>query len=236
MPRLLIVTAVPAERDAVLAGRQPVTGQLAGLEVCRANTGAGLVDVVAGGVGPVAAALSTASLLAAGYDAAVSAGIAGGFPPAEVGGVVVANRVAFADLGAQLSDGGFASLAALGLGEVAFDTDPELSGMLAGRCRAVTGTVLTVGTVTGTRARAEQLRSAYPDAVAEGMEGAGVAAAAQRAGVPFAELRTVSNLVGPRDRDSWQLGAALAALTAAFDAALAEPWTAWTTTASPRKE
>jgi futalosine hydrolase len=33
--------------------------------------------------------------------------------------------------------------------------------------------------------------------------------------VPFAELRTISNPVGPRDRGSWKIPEALAALTTA---------------------
>jgi futalosine hydrolase len=229
MPRLLIVTAVEAERDAVLralSSAAPATGELAGLPVCRASTPAGLVDVPAGGVGPVAAALSTAALLAAaGYDLVLSAGVAGGFPPAEVGGLVAAERVAFADLGAELADGEFASLAELGLGEVTLPADPALARLLAERTAAVTGTVLTVSTVTGTAARAERLRRAFPDAVAEAMEGAGVALAAFRAGVPFGELRAVSNLIGPRDRAGWRLGPALAALAAGFGRGLASPLT-----------
>ena len=44
------------------------------------------------------------------------------------------------------------------------------------------------------------------------MEGAGVAAAAARFGVPYAELRSISNVVGPRDRTSWQIDAALLTL------------------------
>jgi futalosine hydrolase len=45
-----------------------------------------------------------------------------------------------------------------------------------------------------------------------------VAAAAAWHGVPVAELRAISNLVGPRDRDSWRIGDALAALGAAVAA------------------
>jgi futalosine hydrolase len=224
MPRLLIVTAVEAERDAVLRGLpgvDPAIGELAGLPVCRLATPAGLVDVVAGGVGPVAAALSTAALLAAaGYDLVLSAGVAGGFGLAEVGGLVVADRVAFADLGAELADGEFASLTELGMGEVALPADPRLTRLLGERTAATVGTVLTVSTVTGTAARAERLRRAFPDAVAEAMEGAGVALAAERAAVAFGELRAVSNLVGPRDRAGWQLEPALAALAAGFASVL----------------
>jgi futalosine hydrolase len=228
MARLLIVTAVAAERDAVLGALpdRPAGGQLAGLPVLRAATPAGLVDVAAGGVGPVAAALSTAVLLAAGrYDLVLAAGLAGGFPAAEVGGLAVADRVTFADLGAELADGGFAALPELGLGEISLAADPALAGLLAERTGGVSGTVLTVSTVTGSRARAERLRQAHPDAVAEAMEGAAVALAARQAGVRFGELRAVSNPVGPRDRPSWRLAEALAALTGGFGQLLGTPLT-----------
>jgi len=226
MPRLLIVTAVDVERDAVLGALPgpPASGQLAGLPVLRAATAAGLVDVVAGGVGPAAAALSTAALLAATrYDLVLAAGVAGGFPPAEVGGLAVADRVTFADLGAELADGGFAALPELGLGEVSLAADPALARLLAERTGAVTGTVLTVSTVTGSRSRAERLRQAHPDAVAEAMEGAAVALAARRAGVRFGELRAVSNPVGPRDRAGWRLAEALVALTCGAGRLLGTP-------------
>ena len=52
-----------------------------------------------------------------------------------------------------------------------------------------------------------------------------MATAAAQAGVPFAELRTISNPVGPRDRASWRLPEALAALTAATTALWTELWT-----------
>ena len=45
------------------------------------------------------------------------------------------------------------------------------------------------------------------------MEGYGVAAAAARVGLPVAEVRAVSNLIGPRDRSAWRIGEALAVLT-----------------------
>jgi futalosine hydrolase len=50
------------------------------------------------------------------------------------------------------------------------------------------------------------------------MEGAGVAAAARRCGVAFAEIRAISNAVGPRDRTSWRIDDALRALRAALAA------------------
>jgi futalosine hydrolase len=84
--------------------------------------------------------------------------------------------------------------------------------------RATTGTVLTVSTVTGTAATTAALRARHPDAVAEAMEGFGVATAAAWHGVPFAEVRAISNTIGPRDRASWRIPEALNALTEAFAA------------------
>jgi futalosine hydrolase len=221
-PRILVVTAVAAEQDAVLAGRRAATGTVAGLQVHRALTPAGLLDVVAGGVGPVAAAVSAGCLLSRGYSLAVSAGIGGGFPAARVGAVVVADAVVHADLGAETAEG-FRSMADLGWSPVRHPVDLGWANAFSRRTDAVTGAVLTVSTVTGSQQRADQLLASHPDAVAEGMEGVGVCLAAARAGVPFAELRTIANPVGPRHRESWRVADALTALSTAFDRLLAEP-------------
>ena len=184
----------------------------------------GEVSVLAGGVGPACAAASTARLLAlgphepsGGYGLVLAAGIGGGFGSIAAGGIAVASSIVFADLGVETGDG-FASASALGFGQDRYDVDPALARRLAGRTGGRLGTVLTVATVTGTAQRAARLRAAHPDATAEAMEGAGVAAAASQAGVPFGEIRAVSNAVGPRDRSSWRIPDALAALARAFAA------------------
>ncbi len=227
MTRLLVVTAVAAERAAVLGARVAEVGSIGSLPVHRCDTPAGPLDVVAGGVGAVAAALSTASVLGGpaepAYDLVIAAGIGGGFAGVGPGEVVVADLVAHADLGAETATGGFSSLTELGWGPVRFATDARLAERLAGLTAARTGTVLTVSTVTGTQERADRLLAEYPNALAEGMEGAGVCQAAALAGVPFAELRTISNQVGPRERASWRIGDALTALASAFDRLLAGP-------------
>ena len=74
------------------------------------------------------------------------------------------------------------------------------------------GAVLTVSTVTGTAEREAVLRERHPDALAEAMEGFGVATAARDAGVAFVEVRTISNSIGPRNRAAWRVAEALAAL------------------------
>lgn len=202
---LLVVTAVPAETEAIRAGLASST-----------------VTVAPVGVGPAAAGAGTARLLAlaeaAGrpYQAVLSAGIGGGFPNrAALGTIVLATRSIAADLGAESSDG-FLSLDELGFGPSSASADPDLLRTLRGALpRATVGAVITLSTVTGTAESARALAARYPDAVAEAMEGYGVAVAAAQAGLPFAELRTISNPVGPRDRGAWRITEAFQALTAA---------------------
>jgi futalosine hydrolase len=215
MPRLLVVTAVAAEAEAVRAGITATDGSIV---------------VASVGVGPAAAAAGTARLLALAddpYDAVLSAGIAGGFPGrADVGATVIGVRSIAADLGAE-SAGGFLPIDELGFGTATLDGGADLvKALVSALPEAVVGDVLTLATVTGSAATAARLAAAHPAAVAEAMEGHGVATAAAQAGIPFAELRTISNPIGPRDRASWRLQEALTALTAATTALWTELWTA----------
>lgn len=208
--RWLVVTAVAAERDAVLAG-------LAGAGVD--------VRVVAAGVGAAAAAAVTATELAraggGGFQLVVSAGIGGGFVSvAPVGSLVLASELVAADLGVETSEG-FVALDALGFGTTRYPVRPELADRLravlaAGPVPVGSGPVLTVQTVTGSAATAAELAARHPGAAAEAMEGFGVATAAAAHQVPVCELRAISNPVGPRDRDAWRIPAALSALTSGF--------------------
>jgi futalosine hydrolase len=188
--RALVVCAVAAERDAIL-GAAPDA------------------EVLVGGVGPAATAAATSAALArARYDVVVSAGIGGGFGELGAGDIAVASSIAFADLGAETADG-FVPISDLGFGTDQYAVAPRLGLELADRTGGHLGTILTVATVTGTAATAATLVRRFPDAVAEGMEGAGVAAAATLHEVPFGELRAISNRVGPRDRDAWDIPHAL---------------------------
>jgi futalosine hydrolase len=190
---LLVVCAVDAERDAVLA----------------AGTKA---DVIVGGVGPAAAAAAASGALASSkYDLVLCAGIGGGFAPLRPGDVAIASAIVFADLGAETPDG-FVPVSELGFGSERYEVEPRLALELVDRCGGHLGTVVTVATVTGSAPRAAALARRFVDPVAEGMEGAGVAAAARLHGVLAAEVRAVSNMVGPRERDTWQIALALESL------------------------
>lgn len=199
--RVLVVTAVEPERRAVLRGL---------------SAAGDAVVVEVGGVGSAAVAATTARVLAQQrFDAVVSAGIGGGINVA-TGGTVIATSSVAADLGADSPDG-FLSLDELGFGTATIAADPDLvAAATKALPHAVAGPVLTVSTVTGTLAGTRDLIARHPHAVAEAMEGFGVATAAMQAGVPFVELRAISNPVGPRDRAAWRIGDALEGLSEAF--------------------
>ncbi len=228
--RLLVVTAVAAELDAVATGLDgagiPDAYAVSGRRLLRTGGGPSpgpvRADLLAAGVGPAAAAagaataLTAAALCAEPYDLVIATGIGGGFAPlAPIGTVVVADSVVAADLGADSSDG-FLSVEDLGFGNCVHQSPAGLSAEVAYALGAVRGQILTVSTATGSAETARELSTRYPGAVAEAMEGFGVAEAAASHGVPMLEIRAVSNAVGPRDRSAWRIGDALAALTTAF--------------------
>lgn len=234
--RLLVVTAVPAEADAVVAGLLAaggvsVPGGAAPGTGDHRVTLPGPVEatVLAAGVGPAAAAAGTATALALHlacdrpFHLVCSVGIAGGFPAAApVGSAVVADAVLAADLGATTPEG-FSDVAELGFGTVRHTPPADAVRRAADALHAAgiataVGPVLTVSTVTGTAGRAAELAARHAGAAAEAMEGFGVAEAAARHRLPVLELRTVSNPVGPRDRATWRIGEALAALERVFAA------------------
>ena len=223
MRRLLVVTAVGAETEAVAAA-------LTGARATRIGPYAALstpaAAVLTGGVGPAAAAAATATALALGgpFDLVVSAGVAGGFGDVPAGTTLVGVRAVAADLGAAGPDG-FLSLDALGFGTGTLEADAVACSCALARLgdagiAVVSGDLLTVSTVTGTAERATEL--AARGAVGEAMEGFGVATAAVAHGVPWLEVRAVSNTVGVRDRAAWDLPLALTALTDAAGACLVD--------------
>lgn len=210
--RVLILTAVEAEREAVQRG---LTKAAAQWELASRV----IFDVHLCGVGPISAAAEAAAYLAMNpqYDLVISAGIGGGFPGlADIGSIAIADSIIAADLGAETGDG-FSSVDELGFGSSRISVDSALPTLLmnvitATGMPACCGPILTLSTVTGSQATADELSRRIPGAVAEAMEGYGAAFAAHRLGIPVMEIRAISNAVGPRDRESWRIGDALQAL------------------------
>jgi len=151
--------------------------------------------------------------------------------PLEVGDVVLVRRAALVDEGV-IVPGGFVGLRALGLPcQAIAHSDPGLVSRLSPRlpARLVDCATVSTGSGTDTAARdiARRLHEALhslPDdrvpaappgaeAMVETMESAALALACGDAGVPWIELRAISNRTGDRARSGWDLQAALAALS-----------------------
>lgn len=203
--RVLVMTAVAVERDAV----------------CRGLRGDSRFDVMLADVGPIAAAARTAAILATtDYELVVSMGIAGGFVgQAAVGSIAVASEIVAADLGAETPDG-FQSLDELGFGFTRIGVEAHLADRVTEALRSAghpvsMGPILTVSTVTGSAVTAAALAERVPGTIAEAMEGFGIASAAHYRSIPVLEIRSISNPIGPRDRAAWRIKDALEALEVA---------------------
>lgn len=201
------------------------------------------VHLAVTGVGPLAAAYTAGKLAGEGLlvqercRGVLNLGIAGTYSPygAPLGSVVAANREIWpeygvrTDLGVKAEDLGFPLLGKKTESSAVWDTvycDPEaaLDAMglffpknapaLPENPRVTVGGSVTVAGVSGTPGIAGELAGKYA-ALSENMEGFPLALAAREVGVPFAEIRAVSNIVGDRNASAWNIPASLAALSRA---------------------
>ena len=184
------------------------------------------------GFGPVAAAARTAALLATHAPASVLlAGIAGRFDERlAIGSACLFSEVACHGVGAG-SGAAFQPAAALGWPQ--WPGDPPGHEAAIGDVIACTpaaaptppaaGLLLTACAASADAADVAARRRLFPTAVAEDMEGYGVALACRLAGVPLRIVRGISNVAGDRDKSRWQIGPALEAATALVRPLLAAP-------------
>ena len=213
--RILVVTATAAEVAPLTGALRPCA---AAGEVQSITRDAHSIDVLTTGVGMVATGVWTSrALLRDRYDLVLNLGLCGSFRPELPPGTVVhivADRLS--ELGAE-DDDAFLSvhdLQLLGTDEFPFasgelrNANPPGNETLA-RFRTVRG--ITVNTVHGNDASiARVVERLDPDV--ESMEGAAFMYACLIAGMPFAQVRAVSNLVERRNRGGWKLRDAIDAL------------------------
>lgn len=168
------------------------------------------LKILVTGVGPVFTAFSLGRFLA-GFRPhwTLNAGVAGAFDPQlQLGQVVQVVRERFGDLGVEENDGRFTDLFELGLCDA--DEPPFQQGELHHPALSLTDFLpkvngLTVSKVHGSAASIAAIRSKYPDAQIETMEGAAFFYACLANEVPFTQIRAVSNYVEPRNRAGWRL-------------------------------
>ncbi|HET6363458.1 MAG TPA: futalosine hydrolase [Nitrospirota bacterium] len=178
-----------------------------------------------GGMGKVNAA-HAATLMIEKFNprALIVFGVGGAYPSsgAMVGDVALASEEIAGDEGI-LTLGGFKDTEYIGIPLVQSDrariynrfpvsaSDFKHAWQLLSRSKTNvgihTGTFITLSTCTGTSLRAKELERRY-HGICENMEGAAAAQVAELHGVPWLELRGISNIVEDRDLKKWNIPAA----------------------------
>lgn len=166
------------------------------------------LDVLITGVGMVAtAAHTTRALTARRYDVAYNFGVCGSFDPAMALGTVVhvtADRLS--ELGAEDGDH-FVPFEVLGLdGTPVIVNDAVPKNVALRELPSVIG--ITVNTVHGHEPTITAVRDRLRPQV-ESMEGAAFAYACSLSGVPYAQVRAISNLIERRNRKAWRMDLAI---------------------------
>jgi len=172
------------------------------------------------GFGPVAAAARTAGLLATLQPRrVVLIGIAGAITAeAVVGEAASFSAVACDGIGAG-QGAGFVPAGSMGWPQG--PGDPPQPGKEIGdqlscglNADSVGPLLLTVCAASASAAEVSQRQRLFPSAIAEDMEGFGVAVACRMAGVPLGIVRGFSNRAGDRDVANWKITAAIEAAAA----------------------
>lgn len=179
---------------------------------------------------PSADVVTGVGLLAAGYhiqkaittrrpDLVIQAGVAGAFDrSAPLGTVVVVGEDIPADVGVEEGDA-FRSVFDMGLADR--EKPPYVSGFLQNReaGRTITGVAvvraITVQEITTRPERIEYYRQTYHPYL-ESMEGAALHYVCLQEGVPFLQIRALSNYVGERDKRNWKMEPAIRNLNQAL--------------------
>ncbi|RMF38726.1 MAG: futalosine hydrolase [Planctomycetota bacterium] len=210
VPRRLVLVPTRAELEVVASGLSEFD-----------------VDVELCGFGPIAAAARTAALIGRFRPAsALLVGIAGGLAEGTaVGTAIEFGAVACYGVGAG-SGPAFQPAQRLGwqqwpgtagqapMGD-ALVLDPHAPPSPALESPAEGPWLVTACSAAASPAEARWREQVCPGAVAEDMEGFGVALACAMAGVPLRIVRGISNRAGDRDKSRWDIPAALAAAVSA---------------------
>lgn len=229
---LLLVSATEREAAPLRQALQGATAPCRWGNASRSRVGEAELVLVALGVGKANTAAGLALAIERWHPTAVvQFGVGGAFVGSFLsnGMVALASEDVHVDCGAG-DAAGWRGMESLGLPLLA-GPPPRFNAMptnarLSERLAASTGAPLlrfaTSERVTASLEEAERLQRRF-DVAIESMEGAAAAQVCLALGVPFAELRAVSNVVGERDRRAWDLPGAIRAVNAAMHTAL-EAW------------
>ena len=213
----LLVTATAFEVQPILTEYGFRDKALAGLGVAGTLAQGQFFDCLVTGVGQMQCAAHLAALLQRrSYSCVVQAGLAGSFSPQHPKlSVVCVGEELLADLGAE-SAGTYLDISDMGL--LAADTHPFSQGVLKGNEAGMFDSCVLprVRSVTVNRTLSDPrsigwIEGRYAPQIVN-MEGAALFYVCLVQKVPFLELRSISDIVGPRDKSQWDIPGAVAAL------------------------
>jgi futalosine hydrolase len=199
--KILIVSATRPEIEPLLKKMETARNPDSNLIFCK--YGDHELDFLITGVGMVATAYFTGKAINDSYDLAVNAGICGSFNRNfDMGTVVNVQEDAFAELGAE-DDGKFLSLKDMNLDGVSAITNN--SGALHPVIESIPKVNgITVNTSHGNEESIAKVFERFHPYV-ESMEGAAFMFACEHEGIPYVQLRAVSNYVEKRNREAWNI-------------------------------
>lgn len=158
-------------------------------------------DVLITGVGMTATAFALGRYLNTAYDLVLNVGIAGSFDKnIPLGSLVSIETDTFAEFGAEDHDD-FLTIEELGFGNNTFNSSYELTDLIG-----VKG--ITVNKVHGNAKSIEATQRRF-EAKTESMEGAAVFYACEKLEIPCAQVRSISNYVVPRAKETWEISLAI---------------------------
>ena len=202
---------------------QPTIDALGG----RSGAGRHRIEPLVTGVGGIATTWSLMRQIGSGRpDLIIQAGIAGTLRDRPAGEVLVIGEDEPADTGVW-EEGLFNTIFDMGLADR--NAAPYVDGRLVNphrRLMALTGLETVAGlTVNEITTNAERIRwyQQKTAAVVESMEGAPLHYVCLREHIPFLQLRSVSNVVGVRDKSKWDIRGAIASLNERLIALLEHP-------------
>jgi futalosine hydrolase len=171
------------------------------------------VSVLITGIGQTATTwMLTNALNTTAPGLVIQAGIAGAFSSSmALGSVVYVQKDCFGDLGME-ENGQFSTIFTNGFANA--DEAPFTDGWLINRSPAINGmaieavSAVTINKVTDSIVQRQQLVDQFNPAI-ETMEGAAFHYVCLKTGIPFIQLRAISNYVGERDKSKWQLQEAI---------------------------
>ena len=210
--KILFVCATPEEAGFSGADPDMLTG-----EVGRLRHFTHTIDILVTGVGMVATAYHLGRrFVKEQYDLAVNIGICGAFDQSLIGIVVNVKQDCFADFGAENNDE-FIDIFQTGLmnpDQFPFTkgwlfTDDLYSNKFLKKLQEVKG--ISVNKTSGNEQTILKLRNKY-NADVESMEGASFIYCCQMNKTPCMQIRGVSNLIEKRNKNNWQMDAAIKSL------------------------